>query len=525
MEVDPTPFDSLVVRCLGQELGAFAGDRVGRVGMPDRLSVALGLRQATLVISVDPELPAFFPVPDLTPPKPATPFANLLAARLEGALLASVATVPGERVAVITFERKSRLFDPETFRLVAEFYGTRGDVLLTGGDFTVLGVLRGLRAAPGDTYVMPLPTVDVTLPGSGAPSLLRREWDHLALCGAAADELWQALWSEPGRFSPVSVSDLSPPAYPLPLTHLGAATPLPSLSDTCASDWAMRYRRRDEERTRKALHDHQATLLARAERKLRQQEAELDEAADARRYRIWGEVLLSRVADVRPGLEKLPYTDWETGEEGEVPLPSGLSAAEAAQKYFATYRRLRSRQERLAAEIARTRKAVDAARRRLAELAAPPPTGGRDPFTPQALPPKAPAPSQDALPGRLFRTSTGRRIRVGRSAAENERLWRLAKSRDIWLHAKDIAGSHVILAAEGGVGEKEIAEAALLAAYFSKARRSAHVAVDWTERRHVRKPKGSAPGFVLYDHESTVFADPTSPEVASLLRSEHTARS
>lgn len=525
----PTPFDSLVIRCLAEEVAAAAGEKVGRIGVPDRLSLSLGLRGSALVLSVDPELPALCLVPELPPqPGPVSSFARLVAARLEGSLFQGALTVPGERVVSLTFERPSRLFDPETFRLVAEFFGTRGDLVLTDAAFTVLGTLRGLRAEPGDAYILPPPTVDAEVPGPGAPPLLARELSHLALDDGAARDLWRALWATPARFSPVAAAGISPPAYPLPLTHLPAAgTPIPSLMEVLAGDWWTRHRRREEERGRQKLRDHYAAALARAHRKLLQQEAELREADDARRYRIWGEALLSLLRDVRPGTEEVPYTDWETGETGVIPLPPGLTPAEAAQKYFATYKRLVSRQKRLSGELARTREAVADAESHLSALEA-----AGDPVTPSdlaSLEGAAPAgpsrPTRGMLPGREFRTTTGRRMRVGRSAADNELLWRSAASRDIWLHAKDIAGSHVILSTEGGIGEREIEEAALLAAHFSKARHSAHVAVDWTLRRHVRKPKGSAPGFVLYDHETTVFVDPTSPLVETLIRTERTARS
>gem|GEM_PF-4108225 len=524
-----TPFDSLVIRCLAEEVAAAAGEKVGRVGTPDRLSLSLGLRGSALVLSVDPELPALCLVPGLPPqPGPVSSFARLVAARLEGALFQGGLTVPGERVVSLTFERQSRLFDPETFRLVAEFFGTRGDLVLTDGAFTVLGTLRGLRAEPGDAYTLPPPTVDADVPGRGAPPLLARELSHRALEDGSARELWRSLWATPARFSPVAVRSISPPAYPLPLTHLPeAGTPIPSLMEALADDWWTRHRKREEERGRQKLSDHYASALARAHRKLLQQEAELREAGDARRYRIWGEALLSLLKDLRPGMEEVPYRDWETGEAGIIPLPPGLTPAEAAQKYFAHYKRLVSRQKRLSSELTRTRQAVADAESHLRALeAAGGPALPGDLASPEGASPASPLrPAKGTPPGREFRTTTGRRMRIGRNAADNELLWRSAASRDIWLHAKDIAGSHVILSAEGGIGEGEIEEAALLAAYFSKARRSAHVAVDWTLRRHVRKPKGSGPGFVLYDHETTLFVDPTSALLEVLLRSERTARS
>jgi predicted ribosome quality control (RQC) complex YloA/Tae2 family protein len=109
-----------------------------------------------------------------------------------------------------------------------------------------------------------------------------------------------------------------------------------------------------------------------------------------------------------------------------------------------------------------------------------------------------------------FMSSDGFEISVGRNNTQNDRLTlRQSKPMDIWLHVKDVPGSHVVINGNGAeITEQALDEGALLAAYFSKARTSSNVAVDYTYIKHVWKVNGARPGHVLYDHQRTLFVTP-----------------
>ena len=114
---------------------------------------------------------------------------------------------------------------------------------------------------------------------------------------------------------------------------------------------------------------------------------------------------------------------------------------------------------------------------------------------------------------RIFTSSDGFHIYIGRNNKENELLIKhVAKKDDMWLHAKQIPGSHVIIRnpeRKPGIPMPTLLEAAKLAARFSKAGKSSHVLVDYTWAKYVIKPKGTKPGFVTYTREKTLFVDPT----------------
>ncbi|UUZ86782.1 NFACT RNA binding domain-containing protein [Paenibacillus sp. P26] len=107
-----------------------------------------------------------------------------------------------------------------------------------------------------------------------------------------------------------------------------------------------------------------------------------------------------------------------------------------------------------------------------------------------------------------YTSSEGIPIYVGKNNTQNEYLTnRLAHPGDTWLHTKDIPGSHVVIRSPE-FGDATLTEAAQLAAYYSQARESSGVPVDYTLIRHVRKPSGAKPGFVIYDHQKTLFVTP-----------------
>jgi len=139
----------------------------------------------------------------------------------------------------------------------------------------------------------------------------------------------------------------------------------------------------------------------------------------------------------------------------------------------------------------------------------------------RAAPPKGDTGRADkAAPPLTVLSSDGLEIWVGRNNRQNDYLTlKLAAPMDLWLHTKEIPGSHVILRVPPGreVPERALHEAAALAAYHSRGRDSAAVPVDYTARKHVRKPSGAKPGMVIYEHQKTLWVTPD-PELNPILK-------
>lgn len=232
----------------------------------------------------------------------------------------------------------------------------------------------------------------------------------------------------------------------------------------------------------------EAARESRADRARRRMETELERAREAPHLRAAADALIARPDGGVPVVIRLA-----DGSEVRTDARPDESASDVAERLHARARSMERALERLPA--------------RLAALE----SGSRAPEAPARPTKRAPVPASPRLPFRTYRSSGGRDIWVGRGAASNDALtFHHATPGDVWLHARDAAGAHVVLrwSRDEPPPARDLEEAAQLAAWHSKARGSRVVPVDWTRRKHVRKPRGGAPGLVLVQRVKTIFARP-----------------
>lgn len=263
---------------------------------------------------------------------------------------------------------------------------------------------------------------------------------------------------------------------------------------------------------------------------------DLAKIAQADKIAAQAQWLVGEAARVPRGATKLVVTDWSSGEAVpmEVPLDPSKSAREQVEAMFKRAKRLklggRIAEERLAqadaqsAAVAGARDAVRAAtslvaideaareaKRRaprdvtLVEGGAGAGAGAAAGESPRGRGAKGAAPKRVAF--RTFLARSGRKILVGKGAADNDTLTlKIAKPNDLWLHAKERTGAHVIVPLEKGqtCPAEDLVDAAHLAAHFSDARDEKAVDVQYTPKRYLRKPKGSAAGAVVVDREKVL---------------------
>lgn len=259
------------------------------------------------------------------------------------------------------------------------------------------------------------------------------------------------------------------------------------------------------------------------ERRLSALRAELDGREDPVALRAVGDLILARFADLPAGAKSAMLKGFD-GEPVEVSLDPALRPDENAGAYYDRA----SRSERAAERIPRLLAKVEARWSRLEALREEAVAGAVDvDALEKALPPVKPSQKPGrggpSLPYRRYRSSGGLEIRVGRGAKHNDDLtFHHSAPDDIWLHARHTAGAHVILrwSGDGNPPARDLAQAGALAALHSKARTSTSVPVDWTRRKYVRKPRGSAPGSVVPDRASTVFVRPDEQLLESLADEE-----
>ncbi|GAB2702378.1 NFACT family protein [Paenibacillus thermoaerophilus] len=271
------------------------------------------------------------------------------------------------------------------------------------------------------------------------------------------------------------------------------------------------------------------------EAKLAKLRETLEEAKEADRFRRLGELLTASLHEIEKGAEVYEAVDYydEAMPKVAIPLDPRLTPSENAQRYFRKYAKAKNSLAVVAEQIARTQEENEYLDNLLAQLAIAD-LGDLEEIREEleregyakrrqrdggkrgsgGKPGKKKKPEAPALT--VFRSSEGVPILVGKNNTQNEYLtMRLAKPNETWLHTKDIPGSHVVIRSDK-VSDTTLREAAVLAAWFSQARESSSVPVDYTLIRHVRKPNGARPGYVIYDRQRTLYVTPDEELVRSL---------
>lgn len=539
---NPVRYDPLLVRYLADELSErLRGRRIRAVRLdPDARLAALDLEDEALVLSLHPTRGHTF--------LGATPAAADVVALPRRATLARVGAPADERI--LTLDVFGTPADRPR-RIVVELMTNQWNVLVLDGHGRILSALwrreaggRALR--PGAVYTPPPPAGRA---GAQTP-VTRGAWRAL-LGPLAPDERRAALLRSVAYTSPINAGAILgraareegdaaldaaydryaalaglPPARPCSLQLPAGAQPyplpLPDVSCAVADTLLDAFRAAAESAgaVPAGAVGVPPELVERLRRRVSRTEARIERlwqelegaAAEAERLRRGGDLLLAHLGVVRKGMESVELPDFEGGAQ-VVALDPALSPVENANAFYDQARRRERASERvppliekLEGEVARLGAVLARAEAGEAQAAEVEAAAGEPDRAARA------AADEEPLPFRRYRTSRGLEVRVGRSGRANDDLtFHHSAPNDVWLHARDVAGAHVILRwgdAEANPSQRDLSEAAVLAALHSRARTSSVVAVDWTRRKYVRKPRKAPPGAVVPDRVKTVFVEP-----------------
>ena len=490
--------DDRTIRRVVEELGPLlAGRAWGKVFQLSRAALAVDFRTGDgryLLLSAEPADPRLHmirrTVRELEKASlPPSPFALVLRKALSGASLAGVTKDEGDRVVRLAFDARDEAGRAHSPTLVAQLTGRSSNIFLLDGAGRVRDSLRPARGAGqevGERYAPPA--------GTARPGASPQQDGH-----ADPDE------PTPAPARSVSVSDL------LDAELLRAE-----------SERAFEARAR--------AHASRVEKEAGRRRKLlRNLEEDLARHGDADEHRRAGELLLANVATAEREGARVRLTDYyaEGAPTIELEVDENSTLQEEAARRFARYAKARRAAGEVAARIEAVRRELSALEGERAEIErivagrdhealeklGKGRAGGAKPKEASARAPKARKASAEAIPGvRRYRSSDGYEVLVGRAARDNELLtFRVARSADLWLHAADYPGSHVVVRNHlrgQAIPHRTVVEAAQLAAQFSQARKDARVAVNYTERKFVSKIKGGAPGLVRLASFRTIMVEP-----------------
>ena len=490
----------------------------------------------------------------------------LMRKQLLGGRILSVRQVDGDRIVHIDMDTTGEMGDHEPRRLVLEIMGRHSNLMLLNGEGRILEAAHHVNAEmsrirqvqPGMTYAPP--------PGQGKldPSALTGEELLRRLEENGNQPFEKALAAAVSGLSQISAREIAlralgpGGAYPedpegraevcektarffagMPertdprvlLNEEGEAEdvfPFPFLSRdperqkpcaTVSGALESYFGARDRQDRLRQKSASMVRLLKtqteRCEKKLALQEEELAGAARMEEYRIMGEVLNANLFSLRKGQQEAALPNWYDAAGGNIviPLDTRLTPSQNAQKYFKKYQKARSARQAAQEQKEKTLQELEYLEGMLLDVD------------------KCEEESElEEIRGELIRTgymkrisnrrqqrnlpqsrpyrylsADGLEILVGKNAVQNDRLTQSAKPEEMWLHAKDMPGSHVIIRCEGDIPPETLKQAAQLAAWFSRGQRSSLVPVDYTRRKYVRKPSGAAPGKVIYTHHRTAY--------------------
>ncbi|MBR1559968.1 MAG: NFACT family protein [Clostridia bacterium] len=550
---------------------ALVGGRIAKIVQPERDEIILTIRNEGVNRQLLLSATANCARAHLTQVKKNNPLeppnlCMLMRKHITGGRIAAIRQVLADRILEIEIEHHDELGDPAKKRLICEFMGKHSNLIFVGEDGRIIDSARRVNeqissvreVLPGLRYELPpahgkipfdeveadaLYAVMAPMNGrlhkliaqcvsgmstqtarelayraTGSEDAHSDECDLRACCVSVAENLHTI----PDRIAPaVLYSADGAPADVVAFEYRSradlTAEPYPTISE--AMDAFYRSRDMSERIAQKsaAIHRTLKKNVERCERKLALQREALLGSQRMEEYRLKGELLTANLHLAKKGMRSVDLPNYY--EEGmptlTVELDEKLSPGQNGQKYFKLYQKARNAQTLAAEQIEKTEAELNYLEGQLDNLTKC--SGESELFElrqelekfgyvkanrsrrqMKSLPPSKPM---------RFTAPSGRTILVGKNNLQNDKLTFTAQPDEVWLHAKDMPGSHVIIV-DPEPDDATVAYAARLAAAYSKGGASSRVPVDYTLRRYVKKPGGAKPGFVIYTHQRTLSVEP-----------------
>lgn len=483
------------------------------------------------------------------PAQPST-FIMVLRKYLQGALIESIEQVENDRIVEITVSNKNEIGDHIQATLIIEIMGKHSNILLVDkSSHKILEVIKHVGFSqnsyrtllPGSTYIAPPSTESLnpfTIKDEKLFEILQTQETtakHLqslfqGLGRDTANELENILVSDKlstfrNFFNQETKPCLTETSFsPAPFANqVGEPfTSLSNLLDTYYKDKAERDRVKQQasELIRRVENE-----LQKNRHKLKKQEKELLATDNAEEFRQKGELLTTFLHQVPNDQDQVILDNYYTNQPITIALDKALTPNQNAQRYFKRYQKLKEAVKYLTDLIEETKATIlylesvetvlnQAGLEEIAEIREELIQTGFIRRRQREKIQKRKKPEQ-------YLASDGKTIiYVGRNNLQNEELtFKMARKEELWFHAKDIPGSHVVISGNLDPSDEVKTDAAELAAYFSQGRLSNLVQVDMIEVKKLNKPTGGKPGFVTYTGQKTLRVTPDPEKIASMKKS------
>ncbi|TWI55101.1 Rqc2 family fibronectin-binding protein [Halalkalibacter nanhaiisediminis] len=565
-------FDGFMTRAMTNELAhLLTSGRISKIYQPYKTELIFTIRangkNHQLLLSAN----ANFARIHLTNEKydnPAVPpmFCMLLRKHLEGSLIEKIEQLEMERIIVFHVRSKDELGDETYKKLYIEIMGRHSNISLVDHESgNILDSIKHVSLSqssyrsvlPGQPYKLPPEQKKADPFELDADQLLRRldfnagkiDRQLVEQIAGLSPQLAKEIVFRAGavvnrtslptafldvmslfkqhKYEPEMITSGGKEFFTiLPLTHLtGERRSFTSLSELLDRFY---YGKAERDRVKQQAHDLERFLsneLQKNKKKIKKLERTLIHADQAKEFQKLGELLTANLYNIKRGDKQIEVIDYydESGGTVVIPLDPQKTPSDNAQAYFKRYNKAKNSVEVVEEQIKKANEEIEyfdqliqqtesAAPRDIEEI--------REELIEEGYlrrRQKLKKPKKDIKPVlEQYMSSSGIDFFVGKNNKQNDYVTnKFARQDEIWLHTKDIPGSHVVIRSTEP-DEQTLLEAATVAAYFSKARQSSSVPVDYTKVRHVKKPNGSKPGFVIYDQQTTIFVTPNEDLVRSL---------
>ena len=545
-------FDGFFLHHMTEELRReLLGGRIQKINQPFEQELVLQIRsnrQSHKLLLSAHSVFGRVQLTDTTFENPAVPNTFIMVMRkyLQGAVIEAIQQVENDRILEISVSNKNEIGDSVAVTLVIEIMGKHSNIILL--DKASCKIIEAIKHVgfsqnsyrtilPGSTYVAPPQTGSLNPFTVGdeklfeilhtedlEPKRLQQIFQGLGRDTATelsgrltADKLktFRAFFSSTTQpslteksFSALLFSDSKP-----------QMSTLSELLDTFYKDKAERDR----------VNQQASELIRRVEneleknrKKLGKQEEELLATENAEEFRQKGELLTTFLHQVPNDQDQVELDNYYTGEKIIISLDKALTPNQNAQRYFKRYQKLKEAVKHLTSLIEETQATIlylesvetALAQASLTEIAEIREELIQTGFIRRRQREKI---QKRQKPEKYLATDGQTIILVGRNNLQNDELtFKMAKKDELWFHAKDIPGSHVVITGNLQPSDEVKTDAAELAAYFSKARLSNLVQVDMIETRKLNKPTGGKPGFVTYTGQKTLRVTPDEEKIKSM---------
>lgn len=546
-------FDGFFLHHMVEELRAeLLNGRIQKINQPFDQELVLQIRSNRqshrLLLSAHPVF-GRIQLTETTFENPAQPstFIMVLRKYLQGAVIESIEQIENDRIVEVTVSNKNEIGDDIQATLIIEIMGKHSNILLVDkSSHKILEVIKHIGFSqnsyrtllPGATYIAP-PNTEALNPFTIKDEKLFEILQTQELTAKNIQTLFQGLGRDTANelerllvseklasfrnfFSQKTkpcLTDKSFACVPFSTKIEGHFSSLSQLLDVFYKDKAERDRVKQQasELIRRVENE-----LQKNRQKLKKQEKELQATENAEEFRQKGELLTTFLHQVPNDQVQVVLDNYYTNQPITIALDKALTPNQNAQKYFKRYQKLKEAVKYLTELIQETKSTIlylesvetvlnQAGLDEIAEIREELIQTGfirrrqREKIQKRKKPEK-------------YLASDGKTIiLVGRNNLQNEELtFKIARKDELWFHAKDIPGSHVVITGNLNPSDEVKTDAAELAAYFSKGRLSNLVQVDMIQIKKLNKPTGGKPGFVTYTGQKTLRVTPDSKKIQSM---------